>query len=315
MHETDRRGFLAAAGATAAAAALAPGGVFAAGSEIIKVGVIGCGGRGSGAANDCLNADKGVRIVAMGDAFQKKVEDSHARLKKAHGDRVTATPENLFAGLDAYQKVINSGVDLVILATPPGFRPLHLEAAIKAGKHVFTEKPVAVDGPGAKRVLELVKDADASKLSIVAGTQRRHQTGYLETMKRIHGGEIGEIVAARCYWNGGGIWFHPRSELKKYTEPATDVAYQLHNWYHFLWVCGDHIVEQHVHNLDVVNWATNSHPIRAILGMGGRTHRPEGKSDVVGKAQGDPNVYGNIFDHFAVEFEYPNGLRVFSFCR
>src|SRR5262245_52462296 len=176
MHETDRRGFLAAAGATAAAATLAPGGVFAAGNEIIKVGVIGCGGRGSGAAGDCLNADKGVRIVAMGDAFKKKVEDSYRRLKKAHGDSVTATPETCFAGLDAYQKVIDAGVDMVILATPPGFRPLHLEAAIKAGKHVFTEKPVAVDGPGAKKCLELAKEAQSKKLSVVAGTQRRHQS-------------------------------------------------------------------------------------------------------------------------------------------
>jgi myo-inositol 2-dehydrogenase / D-chiro-inositol 1-dehydrogenase len=300
----DRRDFLAAS-AVVAAATLAPAGVFGAGNETIKVGLIGCGGRGAGAADNCLEADPAVRLVAMGDAFKKQVTDSHRRLKGKHGDRVAATPETCFSGLDAYQKVLDSGIDLVILATPPGFRPLHLEAAVKAGKNIFTEKPVGVDGPGIRRVLAAYEEAKKKNLAVVAGTQRRHQTGYVETMNRVHGGEIGDIVAARCYWNGGGIWFHPRSELKKFEEPPTDVAYQIHNWYHFLWVCGDHIVEQHVHNLDVVNWATRAHPLRATMGMGGRTHRP----------QGDPHEVGNIFDHFAVEFEYPNGVRVYSFCR
>src|SRR5262249_40923256 len=149
---------------------------------------------------------------------------------------------------------------------PPGFRPQHLEAAIKAGKHVFTEKPVAVDGPGVRKVLALAEEAKRKNLAVVAGTQRRHQTGYLETMKRVHDGAIGEIVAGRCYWNGGGIWFRERKQGQ------SDIAYQCNNWYHFLWTCGDHIVEQHIHNLDVINWALKAHPLRC-WGMGGRSHR------------------------------------------
>ena len=297
-----RREFLAASAAVAAAT-LAPAGVFAAGDETVKVGLIGCGGRGSGAASDCLHADKAVKIVAMGDAFDKKAKDSHNRLKKQFNDRVDCG-DRVFSGLDAYQKVLDAGIDLVILATPPGFRPLHLEAAVKAGKNIFTEKPVGVDGPGIRRVLAAYEEAKKKNLAVVAGTQRRHQQGYIDTIKQLHDGAIGEIVGGRCYWNGHGIWFHPRADLKAFSEAPTDVAYQLNNWYHFLWVCGDHIVEQHVHNLDVMNWVLNAHPIRA-WGMGGRSNR----------AQGDPKEVGDIFDHFAVELEYPHGVRVFSFCR
>ncbi len=298
---SNRRDFLkasAVATGTALTANLAQAKFFAGGDETIKVGLIGCGGRGTGAAFDCLNADKGVQIVAIGDVFEDRLQGCLNQLKKNHPDRCKVTPETAFVGLDAYRKVINAGVDLVILATPPGFRPLHLEAAVKANKHIFTEKPVAVDGPGIRKCLAVYEEALQKKLAIVAGTQRRHQTGYIETIKRLHDGEIGDIVAGRCYWNMGDIWFRNRKPNQN------DVQYQLHNWYHFLWLSGDHIVEQHVHNLDVINWVLRAHPLRAT-GMGGRSNRPVG----------DPKEVGNIFDHFAVELEYPNGVFVHSFCR
>jgi predicted dehydrogenase len=302
LNETSRRDFLAVAGTAAAAASFASG-VYADGKDVIKVGLIGCGGRGSGAAKDSLMADKSIQLVAVGDVFENRVKGTVNNLSKNKeiGERVKVTPETTFVGLDAYKKVIDAGVDLVILATPPGFRPTHLEAAVAAGKHVFTEKPVCVDGPGARKCMAVYEEALKKKLVIVAGTQRRHQQGYIDTIKQIRDGAIGEIVTARCSWNNSGIWFRKR-------EPGfTDVAYQLHNWYHFLWTCGDHICEQHVHNLDVINWAMNGHPVKAT-GYGSRTLRPGGP-------MGDPNEFGNIFDQFAIEYEYANGVRMYSFCR
>src|SRR5581483_9385728 len=186
-------------------------------------------------------------------------------------------------------------------ATPPGFRPVHLEAAINAGKNIFCEKPVAVDAAGIRKCFSLVSQAKSKNLAIVAGTQRRHQKGYIETIQKIHGGAIGDVVATRCAWNGAGIWFHERKP------GVSDAQYQLDNWYHFLWLCGDHIVEQHVHNLDVINWVMNDHPVRAT-GMGGRSARPGG-------AGGDPNKFGQIWDHFAIEYEYKNGVKMYSYCR
>jgi predicted dehydrogenase len=206
-----------------------------------------------------------------------------------------ATKERCFVGFDAYKQVIASGVDMVILATPPGFRPLHLQAAIEAGKHVFMEKPVAVDPVGVRSVLQSSEMATQKGLGIVAGTQRRHQNVYNDIMKRVHEGAIGDIVAAQCYWNQGGLWKVDRQQS------MTDMEWQIRNWLYFAWLSGDHIVEQHVHNLDVVNWALKSHPLKA-LGMGGRQSRT------------DPS-YGHIYDHFTVEYEYPNGVRVMSMCR
>jgi predicted dehydrogenase len=295
---TTRRGFLAT-GAAAAAATIIPTAVHASADETIKVGVIGCGGRGSGACRNALDADKAVKIVACGDAFPDKVAGLKNSLKK-YGTRVDLG-DRMFSGLDAYEKVLKCDLDYVILATPPGFRPVHLKAAVEAKKNVFCEKPVAVDAPGIRTCLSLVDQINANKTALVAGTQRRHQAGYLETIKRIHDGEIGDVVAARCSWNGDGIWFHPRES------GTPDVAYQLNNWYHFLWLCGDHIVEQHVHNLDVINWVLRGHPVKAV-GFGGRTYG--NKSRPVG----DPKEVGNIWDHFAVEFEYPNGVHVASYC-
>ena len=307
MTTPNRREFIAAGTAIATTVAtLAPGGVFAAGNDIIKVGLIGCGGRGSGAISDCLKADANLKLVAMGDVFQGRIDGCLNGVTKSKDDRVRTKVDpatvQKFVGLDAFQKVIDSDVDLVLLATPPGFRPQHLEYAVKAKKHIFCEKPVAVDGPGIRKCLALVEESKKNGKAVVAGTQRRHQKGYIDTIAKLHEGAIGDIVSARCYWNGNGIWFNNRQK------DATDVAYNIANWYHFLWLCGDHIVEQHVHNLDVINWVLKSHPIRAI-GMGGRQgggpHRPDG----------DPAVAGHIFDHFAVEYVYPNNVHVFSQCR
>jgi predicted dehydrogenase len=300
MTEATRRTFLAA-GAAGAAAMLAPGGVFAAADDTLKVGVIGCGGRGTGAAIDHLTGNPDSRIVAVGDVFEDRAKSllNNVGKDKKVGKQLSVAPDKVFVGLDAYKKVLDAGVDLVILATPPGFRPVHLEAAVKARKNIFTEKPVAVDAAGIRRVLALVDEAKQNNLAIVAGTQRRHQKGYIDTIRQIKEDKaIGDIVAARVYWNNSGsIWFHPRQR------DVSDVAYQLRNWYHFNWLCGDHIVEQHVHNLDVANWVLGQHPKRCV-GMGGRIRPCK-----------DPNVDGHIFDHFAIEYEYDNGLIVQSYCR
>ncbi len=269
--------------------------VHAAGSDRIKVGLIGCGGRGSGAADQVVRAAPNVKLVAMGDAFQDRLDESREKLIRDHGDKIDVPRERCFVGFDAYKEVLASGINYVILATPPGFRSTHLKAAVEAGKNIFTEKPVAVDGPGIRTCLAAYELAKTKGLFVGAGTQRHHQTGYLETLKQIHGGAIGEIVAARAYWNQGALW-------KKDRKPEwSDMEYQMRNWYYFTWLCGDHIVEQHVHNLDVVNWAMKSHPVRAV-GMGGRQVRtgPE---------------YGHIFDHFAIDYEYENGMHMLSMCR
>jgi myo-inositol 2-dehydrogenase/D-chiro-inositol 1-dehydrogenase len=306
---TSRRDFLKTSSAVALGTAL--GGlpaVHAAGSDVIKVGVIGCGGRGSGAADDGLKSAKGVEVIALGDYFKDRVDGLRNRLNtevkedakiKELGNKVDVPEDRCFVGIDAAERVINtSGVNYIILATPPGFRPVHLQAAIAAGKHVFTEKPVSVDGPGTRKCLDVFEEANKKKLGIAAGTQRRHQLGYIETIKQLHDGAIGDVLSLRCYWNNrNDIWFRARKN------GMTDLDYQVHNWYHFLWLCGDHIAEQHVHNLDVCNWIMKTHPIRC-LGMGGRV-----------APCADPSVDGNKYNFFAVEFEYPNGVRMHSQCR
>ncbi len=292
-----RRDFVKAATAATAAAAFAqPLGVFAQGSDAIKVGIIGCGGRGTGAALDCLKAAPGVEIVAMGDLVPDRVESSLARLSKEFAGRVKVPKNRQFTGFDNYKGVVAvPEVNLIVTAAPPGFRPIHLKAAVEAGKHVFMEKPVAVDPVGIRSVIASSELAKTKGLAIVAGTQRRHQDLYTEMIKRVHDGQIGEIVAAQCYWNMGDLW------VKERTAGMSEIEWQCRNWLYFSWLSGDHIVEQHVHNIDVVNWAIGALPVN-VMGMGGRQVRvaPE---------------YGNIFDHFAVEFEYPNGVRVSSLCR
>ncbi len=298
--QQSRRDFLKAtalsAGAVVLAGARLPS-AYAAGSDTIKVGVIGCGGRGTGAVKDCLKASPGVQIWAMGDLFPDRLARSHAGLSKNYTDKAQfdVPGDRRFAGWDNHEKVIASGVDMIITATPPGFRPMVLKAAIDAGKHVFMEKPVATDPVGIRSVIESSSNADAKKLAIVAGTQRRHQGSYVETMKRIHDGMIGELVSGQCYWNQGLLWVHKRKP------EYSDMEWQVRNWLYFTWMSGDHIVEQHVHNLDVVNWAFGGMPALAY-GMGGRAAR---KSEDC----------GNIYDHFCIEFEYANKARTISMCR
>src|SRR6266571_7313274 len=296
----SRRQFIktsaAAAGGLAAAWGKLPA-VHAAGSDTIRIGLICCGDRGTGAVDNAFESSPGVKLVAMGDVFQDRLDESLAFLTKASPDKVDVPEDHRFIGFDAFEKVLASDANYIILATPPGFRSNHLKAAVAAGKNIFAEKPVAVDGPGIRTVLEAYDEANRKGLAIGVGTQRRHQTGYLETMKRLQDGVIGRIVGGRVYWNQGSIWVHPRQA------DWTDMQYQLRNWYYFTWICGDHIVEQHVHNLDVINWVLGKTPISAA-GMGGRQ-----------RSVPNPQDYGNIFDHFAVDFEYPGGVHVLSECR
>jgi myo-inositol 2-dehydrogenase/D-chiro-inositol 1-dehydrogenase len=307
-----RRGFLKSAAATSAV--LAAGSALnahAEGSDEIRVGMVGCGSRGKGACENVLNSSKGVKIVALGDAFKEKAYDLREHLTgwikggkaKENGNQVDVPLDHCFGGLDAYEKVITSPeVNYVMLATPPGFRPQHIQAAIAAGKNLFTEKPVGVDATGIRKVLAAYEEANKKGLFVVAGTQRRHQAGYQKTIQQIHDGAIGDVTALRVYWNGGGIWFNKRKA------DMTDVAYQLNNWYHFVWLCGDHIVEQHVHNLDVANWVMNGPPAKAD-GAGSRT--PGNKS----RPEGPPEVTGNIYDNFSIDYTYPNGVHMYSSCR
>jgi predicted dehydrogenase len=297
---TTRRDFLktAAVGAAVAGGLSLVRSAHAEGSDAIRVGLIGCGGRGTGAIENCLNSAPGVKVVSIGDVFKYRTDGCRKFLLGKHADKTDLPESRCHVGLDAIDKVLAEDVNYIILATPPGFRPGHLEKAIAAGKNIFTEKPVGVDGPGIRKVLAAYEQSKQKKLAIVAGTQRRHQKGYLETLKRVHDGAIGDIVSVRAYWNGTPVWFRKRESGQ------SDIAYQCNNWYQFVWTCGDHIVEQHVHNLDVANWAMNMVPASAT-GMGGRTTRPEG----------DPNEVGQIFDHFAVEYVYPNGVVLNSFCR
>jgi len=292
-----RRDFIkTSVGASLAAAIPGNLGLHAQGSDTIRIGVVGCGGRGTGAAIDCLNAAPGVEIVAMGDLFMDRIDSSLKRIKETHPDKVKVTKDKCFTGFDNYLKVAACPeVNLIVTAAAPGFRPLHLKAAVDAGKNVFMEKPVAVDPVGVRSVIASSDLARKKGLAIVSGTQRRHQQRYIELMKRINNGEIGEITGGQCYWNQGDLW------VVKKTPQMSDMEWQCRNWLYFTWLSGDHIVEQHVHNLDVMNWALGSLPVK-VMAMGGRQQRtaPE---------------YGNIYDHFAVEFEYPNGVRVLSMCR
>jgi predicted dehydrogenase len=278
------------------------------GSDEIKVALIGCGGRGASAAGQALATKGRVTLWAAADAFADKVKwgldqvNQTVERGRRDGDplyddcKVDVPPERQFVGFDAYRQAIESGADLVILATPPGFRPQHFEAAVAAGKHVFMEKPVAVDAPGVRRVLAANKQARERNLMVAVGLQRRHDPRYLETIKRLKDGAIGDILYTRVFWNGGGLWVRPREQQQ------TEMEYQMRNWYYFNWLCGDHIVEQHIHNMDVGNWLRGGiHPVQA-QGMGGRQVR-------TGKE------YGQIFDHHFVEFTYADGTKMFSQCR
>lgn len=284
---TTRRTFLAAS-----AAAITSPVVHAAGDDVIRVGLIGCGDRGTGAAAQALAADKNVKLVAMGDAFADRLESSltNLRAKKDVAEKVAVKPEACFTGFDAYEKVIAAS-DVVLLTTPPHFRPMHMKAAIEAGKHVFAEKPCAVDAPGVRSVLATCELAKKKNLSVVSGLCLRYDYGFQETMKRIHGGDIGEITTLYANDYRTGRWIKPRQP------DQTDMNYQMRNWYNFTWLSGDFNVEQHVHFLDVCAWAMkDEYPVKAI-GMGGR-------SVYVG------NGSGNIYDHFSIVYEFKNGVRL-----
>ena len=256
----------------------------------IKAGLIGCGGRGTGAAINFLDAGPNLKIHALGDVLQDRIDGCKNKLKE--NKQVTVPEENCFVGFDAFEKVIDSGVDVIILATPPHFRPEHFAAAIEARKHVFMEKPVAVDPVGARSIIASSKKAEALGLVVGTGTQRRHQRDYVATFKEIYEGSIGEIVSANCYWNGSQLWY--RTPQKEWSE----MEYMIRDWVNWQWLSGDHIVEQHVHNIDVINWFTEKHPTKAV-GFGSRQRR----------------ITGDQFDNFSVDFEYDNGMHVHSMCR
>jgi predicted dehydrogenase len=297
---TSRREFLETSSAVVAGslAALAwPRSVHAAGSDLLKVGLIGCGGRGTSAAGQALKADENVKLWALADAFEDRLLASLSNLEKIEevAGKIDVPPERRFVGFDAYQQVI-ACCDVVLLCTPPHFRPLHLRAAVDAGKHVFVEKPVAVDAPGVRRVLATCDDAKAKGLSVVSGLCLRYDWGFQEIVRRIHDGAVGKIVALQANDYRGPIWVKPRQP------DWSDMTWQMRNWYYFTWLSGDFNVEQHVHFLDVCAWVMrDEYPDRAV-GLGGRQVRtgPE---------------FGHIYDHFSVVYEYADGVRLFSNCR
>lgn len=256
----------------------------------LKAGLIGCGGRGSGAVTQFLSAGNNLKVTALGDVFKDKLDDVRKLLIEKKNNEVA--DEMCFVGFDAYQKVIDSGVDVIILATPPYFRPEHFRAAVNAKKNIFMEKPVAVDPVGVRSVMATSKKAESLGLTVITGTQRRHEAKYIETLKQVAAGAIGDIVAANCYWNMGQLWY------RNHEAGWSDMEYMIRDWVNWCWLSGDHIVEQHIHNIDVINWFTDSHPVVAV-GMGSRQRR----------------VTGDQYDNFDVDFVYENGMHLHSMCR
>jgi predicted dehydrogenase len=287
------------AGGLIVAPMLSKANYFSGSDDVIKIALIGCGGRGTGAAMQALLTNQNVKLVAMADAFGDRLEKCYKALtadgkngEKSVKSRVDVPEERKFIGFDAYQKAIPLA-DVVILATPPGFRPIHFEEAVKQSKHIFMEKPVATDPAGIQRVLKAAQDAKAKKLNVVVGLQRHYQNSYRELYKRKD--LIGDITSAQAWWNNDGVWVNKRQPGQ------TEMEYQMRNWYYFVWLCGDHITEQHIHNIDVINWFKGAHPVKA-QGMGGRQVR-KGKD------------FGEIYDHHYVEFHYPDGSILNSQCR
>lgn len=286
---------LAGAALTPAALAGTPFRSRSHGDDPLRVALVGCGGRGTGAASQALSTAGDVRLVAVADAFSDRLEGCLAQLVERHADRVEVPEDRRFVGFDAFEKAISDDVDVVILATPPGFRPMHFAHAIAQNKHVFMEKPVATDSGGVRMVLEAAKVAQEKNLKVGVGLQRHHQARYLQGIQRVQDGAIGEVNFMRAYWNSGGVWTRPRQAGQ------TEMEYQMRNWYYFNWLCGDHIVEQHIHNIDVCNWLKGGPPVSA-RGMGGRQVRTG-------------IDHGEIFDHFAVEYTYADGSVLHSECR
>ncbi|NBB77555.1 MAG: Gfo/Idh/MocA family oxidoreductase [Bacteroidetes bacterium] len=268
----------------------------AASNDTLKVALVGCGGRGTGAANQALRADEGTKLVALCDIFRDRLDDCYSGLVQQYGetDKLEVPEEHKFVSFDGYKEAIDLA-DVVILAAPPAFRPAHFEYAIDQGKHVFMEKPLATDVPGIRRVLEAGRKARQNNLNVVVGLQRHYQTNYREALKRVQDGAIGDIIGGQVYWNSAGVWVRERQP------EMSEMEYQMRNWYYFNWVCGDHILEQHIHNIDVANWFIGEYPETA-QGMGGR----EVRTGI---------DHGEIFDHHFVEFTYPSGAVISSQCR
>ena len=296
-----RRGLLERAAIVATAGGLVSGqpriarSAHAAGDDVVRIALVGCGSRGTGAAAQALSTSANVKLVAMADAFQERLQSSLGMLLGQHKQRVDVPPQRQFVGLNAYQQAIGSEVDAVLLCTPPGFRPVQFEAAVKAGKHVFMEKPVAVDAPGVRKVLAANHQAKRKDLKVAVGLHLRHASYNREAVARIREGVLGEMKYLRAYTNIGGLGARPRQAGE------TEMHFQVRNWYFFVWTCGDHVVEQNIHSLDVINWLVDAHPVRA-QGTGGRQVR-------VGPQ------YGEIFDHHTIEFDYPDGAKLFNFAR
>ena len=287
------------AGAIAAAPIISRANFFSGSDDVIKVAVIGCGGRGTGAAVQALMSKQNVKIVAMADAFRDRLDECYKNVSEELASAGAGTKgtldvpeERKFVGFDGYLKAIPLA-DVVILATPPGFRPIHFEEAVKQGKHIFMEKPVATDPAGVQRVLAAAKIAKQKKLNVVVGLQRHYQDSYRALFAKKD--MIGEITSMQAWWNNDGVWTRPRKAGQ------TEMEYQMRNWYYFVWLCGDHITEQHIHNLDVINWFKNGYPVKA-QGFGGRQVRKS-------------KEHGEIFDHHYVEFHYADGSILNSQCR
>lgn len=299
MSDLSRRSMLAA---TSTFLYIKPELVRGAGKEKLKAGVIGLGGRGRQAVVDLLTADETAEFVAVADIFEDKLEGNLRWLKSdprnaAVAERVKVSPEHRFVGFEGYKKLLASDIDLVILSTPPGYRPEHFEAAVEAKKHVFCEKPFGTDATGVRRFMAAAKKSEELKLTVVSGAQRRFATDYMETVDKIKNGVIGDVVATYAYWVGTPVIFQ-KSRNPKWGE----MEWHHRNWYSHLWLCGDQIVEQHLHNIDVINWVMGTHPI-SVAAHGGAVWRPRDE------------VHGSIYDHISADFVYPNGVRMSSYCR
>jgi predicted dehydrogenase len=301
----SRRSFLSGSTAAGAAAAgfqiIRPELVRGQGNEKLKVGIIGCGGRGTRGIQEMLIGNPNVELVAMADLFENQLEGSLRRLRDAAEfpgiqDRIKVEPDHRFVGFDAYKKILATDIDIVTLHTPPGWRPIHFEAAVNAKKHIFAEKPMGTDPVGMRRYFAAAKKSEEMKLTVMVGAQRRSQKEYVESVKRIQDGDIGEVVATYANWVGG-----PVIKGKEYTEKK-GLEWQHRAWYSYVWICGDQIVEQHLHNIDVINWVMGTHPV-SVVASGGAAWRPRER------------IYGNIYDHIFADFVYANGVRMTSHCR
>jgi len=300
---TSRRDFLTYSAAALAASGLAAGGVHAAGNDTIKIGLIGAGGRGTGAAADALQADSNIKLTAMCDLFEDRLEVSRKSLlrTKSISPKVAVTPETCFTGFDGYKKLLATDIDVVLLCTSPGFRPQHLQAAIEAGKHVFCEKPVAVDATGVRSVIETAKLAAKKKLSVCSGFCYRFDTAKQEIVKRVHDGAIGRPLAIHCTYNTGELWDRSKDHPKTWSAMSA-MEHQQRNWMYYTWLSGDHIVEQAIHNVDKARWMLKDEVPVSAIGMGGRQKRTDPK-------------WGHVFDHFSIVYDFASGAKVFLSCR